>query len=72
MPISLAQDEQLHVKLSLPAVGRSVFVRTTLYIQLRQTIQYIQPHEHEKLSQVELSVVDEATTIPLPVVKSLL
>lgn len=35
-------------------------------------LQYIQPHEHEKLSQVELLVVDEAAAIPLPVVKSLL
>ncbi|KAL0381550.1 UNVERIFIED_CONTAM: RNA cytidine acetyltransferase 1 [Sesamum angustifolium] len=30
------------------------------------------PHEHEKLSQVELLVVDEAAAIPLPVVRSLL
>lgn len=35
-------------------------------------LQYIQPHEHAKLSQVELLVVDEAAAIPLPVVKSLL
>ena len=35
-------------------------------------LQYIQPHEHEKLSQVELLVVDEAAAIPLPVVKSLI
>jgi len=35
-------------------------------------MQYIQPHEHEKLSQVELLVIDEAAAIPLPVVKSLL
>lgn len=35
-------------------------------------VQYIQPHEHEKLSQVELLVIDEAAAIPLPVVKSLL
>lgn len=35
-------------------------------------LQYIQPHDHEKLSQVELLVVDEAAAIPLPVVKSLL
>lgn len=34
--------------------------------------QYILPHEHEKLSQVELLVVDEAAAIPLPLVKSLL
>lgn len=47
-------------------------VRINIYRQHRQTIQYIQPHEHEKLSQVELLVVDEAAAIPLPVVKSLL
>lgn len=47
-------------------------VRINVYRQHRQTIQYIQPHEHEKLSQVELLVVDEAAAIPLPVVKSLL
>ncbi|PIA47868.1 hypothetical protein AQUCO_01400455v1 [Aquilegia coerulea] len=46
-------------------------VRLNIYRQHRQTIQYIQPHEHEKLSQVELLVVDEAAAIPLPVVKSL-
>ncbi|KAG4961599.1 hypothetical protein JHK87_038232 [Glycine soja] len=37
-----------------------------------QTIQYIQPHEHEKLSLAELLVVDEAAAIPLSMVKSLL
>ncbi|OAY35951.1 RNA cytidine acetyltransferase 1 isoform X1 [Manihot esculenta] len=47
-------------------------VRINIYKQHRQTIQYIQPHEHQKLSQVELLVVDEAAAIPLPVVKSLL
>ncbi|GLU13215.1 hypothetical protein SLE2022_298600 [Rubroshorea leprosula] len=47
-------------------------VRINIYKQHRQTIQYIQPHEHEKLSQVELLIVDEAAAIPLPVVKSLL
>lgn len=36
------------------------------------SLQYIRPQEHEKLSQVELLVVDEAAAIPLPVVKSLL
>ncbi|WJX23106.1 hypothetical protein P8452_12349 [Trifolium repens] len=43
-----------------------------VYKHHRQTVQYILPHEHEKLSQVELLVVDEAAAIPLPVVKSLL
>ncbi|KAK8472631.1 hypothetical protein PHAVU_002G265804 [Phaseolus vulgaris] len=47
-------------------------VRINIYKHHRQTIQYILPNEHEKLSQVELLVVDEAAAIPLPVVKSLL
>ncbi|XP_057806961.1 RNA cytidine acetyltransferase 1-like [Salvia miltiorrhiza] len=47
-------------------------VRINFYKHHRQTIQYIQPHEHEKLSQVELLVIDEAAAIPLPIVKSLL
>ncbi|GMN33414.1 hypothetical protein TIFTF001_004140 [Ficus carica] len=47
-------------------------IRINVFKQHRQTIQYIQPHEHEKLSQVELLVIDEAAAIPLPVVKSLL
>lgn len=47
-------------------------VRINIYKKHRQTIQYILPHEHEKLSQVELLVVDEAAAIPLLVVKSLL
>ncbi|XP_076899312.1 RNA cytidine acetyltransferase 1-like [Bidens hawaiensis] len=50
---------------------RKVAIRINIYKQHRQTIQYIQPHEHEKLSQVELLVIDEAAAIPLPVVKSL-
>lgn len=40
------------------------------YIFVLFFLQYIQPHEHQKLSQVELLVVDEAAAIPLPVVKS--
>ncbi|XP_010504732.1 PREDICTED: RNA cytidine acetyltransferase 2 [Camelina sativa] len=51
---------------------KKAIVRINIYKQHRQTIQYIQPHEHEKLSQVELLVIDEAAAIPLPVVKSLL
>lgn len=59
------------VKSSNPEFKKAT-VRINIYRQHRQTIQYIQPHEHEKLSQVELLVVDEAAAIPLPVVKSLL
>ncbi|XP_010681061.2 RNA cytidine acetyltransferase 1 [Beta vulgaris subsp. vulgaris] len=59
------------VKSSNPEFKKAT-VRINIYKQHRQTIQYIQPHEHAKLSQVELLVVDEAAAIPLPVVKSLL
>lgn len=34
--------------------------------------QYLKPHDHGKLAQVELLVIDEAAAIPLPIVKSLL
>ncbi|KAH9718087.1 RNA cytidine acetyltransferase 1 [Citrus sinensis] len=51
---------------------RKPIVRINIYRQHRQTIQYMEPHEHEKLSQVELLVIDEAAAIPLPVVRSLL
>ncbi|PRQ49031.1 putative tRNA(Met) cytidine acetyltransferase [Rosa chinensis] len=58
-------------KSSNPALKKAT-LKINIFKQHRQTIQYIQPHEHEKLSQVELLVVDEAAAIPLPVVKSLL
>ncbi len=47
-------------------------VRVSVFRQHRQVIQYIAPHEHEKLSQAELVAVDEAAAIPLPLVKKLL
>lgn len=47
-------------------------VRVNIYRHHRQTIQYIQPQDHEKLSQAELVVIDEAAAIPLPIVKALL
>ncbi|GAB2282952.1 hypothetical protein Dimus_017486 [Dionaea muscipula] len=59
------------VKSSNPEFKKAT-VRINVYKHHRQTIQYILPNEHEKLSQVELLVVDEAAAIPLPVVKSLL
>ncbi|GAB4848312.1 hypothetical protein Ancab_002979 [Ancistrocladus abbreviatus] len=59
------------VKSSNPEFKKAT-IRINIYKHHRQTIQYILPHEHEKLSQVELLVVDEAAAIPLPVVKSLL
>ncbi|KAJ7945318.1 RNA cytidine acetyltransferase [Quillaja saponaria] len=57
---------------SLNPEFKKATVRINIYKQHRQTIQYIQPHEYEKLSQVELLVIDEAAAIPVPVVKSML
>lgn len=47
-------------------------VRVNIFKQHRQTIQYIQPQDCEKLGQAELVVIDEAAAIPLPYVKRLL
>uniref|UniRef100_A0A1D1YUK9 RNA cytidine acetyltransferase n=1 Tax=Anthurium amnicola TaxID=1678845 RepID=A0A1D1YUK9_9ARAE len=71
---SLQYKEHLHydvVKSADPDLKKAT-VRINIYKQHRQTIQYIQPHDHEKLSQVELLVIDEAAAIPLPIVKSML
>ncbi|GAX72715.1 hypothetical protein CEUSTIGMA_g171.t1 [Chlamydomonas eustigma] len=54
-----------------PAFGKAV-VRVNIYRNHRQTIQYIQPQHHAKLSQAELLVIDEAAAIPLPLVKAML
>lgn len=47
-------------------------VRVNIFRSHRQTIQYIQPQDYQKLGQAELVVIDEAAAIPLPFVKSLL
>ncbi|KAK7260073.1 hypothetical protein RIF29_25818 [Crotalaria pallida] len=57
---------------SANAEFKGATVRINIYKHRRQIVQYILPHEHEKLSQVELLVVDEAAGIPLQLVKSLL
>ncbi|KAL0478988.1 N-acetyltransferase [Acrasis kona] len=54
-----------------PAFNKAV-VRVNIYRQHRQTIQYIQPQDHQKLGQAELLVIDEAAAIPLPLVRKLL
>jgi N-acetyltransferase 10 len=51
---------------------RKATIQINVHKQHRQTIQYMKPHDHGKLSQVELLVIDEAAAIPLPIVKSLL
>ncbi|KAG0616549.1 hypothetical protein M758_5G124300 [Ceratodon purpureus] len=54
-----------------PAFNKAI-IRVNIFRQHRQTIQYIQPKDHEKLAQAELLVIDEAAAIPLPTVKALL
>ena len=54
-----------------PAFNKSV-VRVNIFRDHRQTIQYIDPKDHQVLSQAELLVIDEAAAIPLPVTKKLL
>jgi N-acetyltransferase 10 len=67
-------QEHLHydvVKSADPELKKAT-IQINVYKQHRQTIQYLKPHDHGKLSQVELLVIDEAAAIPLPIVKSLL
>lgn len=47
-------------------------VRVNIFRSHRQTIQYIQPQDYNKMGQTELLVIDEAAAIPLPIVKNLL
>ena len=53
------------------AFGKAI-VRVDLYRSHRQTVQYIRPEDHAKLSQAELLVIDEAAAIPLPIVRRML
>uniref|UniRef100_A0A0D9XJZ0 RNA cytidine acetyltransferase n=1 Tax=Leersia perrieri TaxID=77586 RepID=A0A0D9XJZ0_9ORYZ len=71
---ALEYKEHLHydvVKSADPELKKAT-IQINVYKQHRQTIQYLKPHDHGKLSQVELLVIDEAAAIPLPIVKSLL
>ncbi|RLN30293.1 UPF0202 protein [Panicum miliaceum] len=71
---ALEYKEHLHydvVKSADPELKKAT-VQINVYKQHRQTIQYLKPHDHGKLSQVELLVIDEAAAIPLPTVKAML
>ncbi|XP_078169083.1 RNA cytidine acetyltransferase 1-like [Carex rostrata] len=71
---ALEYKEHLHydvVKSNDPEMKKAT-IQINVYKQHRQTIQYIRPQEHAKLSQVELLVIDEAAAIPLPIVRSML
>ena len=54
-----------------PEFGKAI-VRADIYRGHRQTVQYIQPHDHARLAQAELLVIDEAAAIPLPTVRAML
>lgn len=71
---SLEYKEHLHydVVKSVDPDMKKVTIQINVFKQHRQTIQYLRPQDHNKLSQVELLVIDEAAAIPLPIVKSLL
>lgn len=64
------QDFEI-VQESFGDIGK-VTVRVNIFRDHRQTIQYILPSDHQKLSQAELVAIDEAAAIPLPTVKKLL
>ncbi|KAL0337253.1 UNVERIFIED_CONTAM: RNA cytidine acetyltransferase 1 [Sesamum calycinum] len=70
----MIHQEHLHydVVRSGNPVFRKAIIRINIHKQHRQTIQYIEPRDHMKLSQVELLVIDEAAAIPLPIVKHLI
>jgi N-acetyltransferase 10 len=67
---SLGYKDQIDyeiVQSTNPNYKKSI-VRVNIFRDHRQTIQYINPMEYEKLSQAELVVIDEAAAIPLPVI----
>lgn len=71
---ALAYSEHLDyeaVQSTNPDFNKAV-VRVNVFRTHRQTIQYIQPQDADKLGQAELVVIDEAGAIPLPIVKKLL
>lgn len=47
-------------------------IRINIFNKHRQTVQYIMPNDHQKLSQAELLIIDEAAAIPIKLVKNLL
>ncbi|CAH7687422.1 GNAT acetyltransferase 2-domain-containing protein [Phakopsora pachyrhizi] len=51
---------------------RNSIVRIDIFRNHRQTIQYIDPNDHQVLGQAELVVIDEAAAIPIGVVKKLI
>ncbi|KAF2324819.1 hypothetical protein GH714_017283 [Hevea brasiliensis] len=71
---ALNYEEHLNydlVRSTNPELGKAI-IQVHVYKEHKQIVQYIEPHDRVKLSQVELLVIDEAAAIPLPIIKSLL
>ncbi|XP_066257074.1 RNA cytidine acetyltransferase isoform X1 [Euwallacea similis] len=71
-----ALEYQEHIDYGLvqstnPEFNKAI-VRVNIFLNHRQTIQYIHPTDANKLSQAELLVIDEAAAIPMPYVKAML
>ena len=47
-------------------------IKINIYRDHRQTIQYVQPQDFNKMLQPELLIIDEAAAIPLPIVKHMM
>jgi len=54
-----------------PSFNKAI-VRVDIKRGHRQTVQYISPNDNHVLGQAELVIIDEAASIPLPVVKKLI
>ncbi|KAL6497538.1 hypothetical protein OROHE_027167 [Orobanche hederae] len=67
-----ALDYKEHTDYDVVRSFKKATVGINIYKQHRQTIQYIQPWESAKLSEVDLLIIDEVAAIPLPVVKAML
>lgn len=71
---ALTYKENMHYEIiqsTNPDFNNSV-IRVNVFKTHRQFVQYILPHDYEKLGQADLVVIDEAAAIPLIYVKQLL
>lgn len=71
--LGYSDQEDYEIVQSTNPVHNKAVVRVNVFREThRQTIQYIEPNDAQKLGQCELLVIDEAAAIPLPLVKDLL
>lgn len=70
--LSFQEHTEYEIQESTNPQLKGIIVRVNFFRTHRQTIQYIHPNDFQKLAQAELLCIDEAASIPLPVVKKLL